>query len=250
MKNLIIVTSAILIKGQNEQERLMQTLHTIDSIKCRIPNSEIWLCDSSLTSLIKYLNGIGVGSNSFMDLYFNDIKIIDFSQNERVHDIFRKSKQFTPHGKDAASIDKFRLGFVKNLTESYVLNSVLNKEEVASYDRVFKISGRYFLTNEFNIEDHLIKGKITLKKRFKSPLPESNYGRACTLWSFCTNILNEIQNSFKEVEEQIKDKTSKNILCDIESGLSDFLSEDIIHEIKRSGVVGRVSIKSNPMHYD
>jgi hypothetical protein len=43
MKSLFIIPSAIMSGNGKPEERFLQTLYTIDSIKCRLPDADIFL---------------------------------------------------------------------------------------------------------------------------------------------------------------------------------------------------------------
>lgn len=235
MKPLFLITSAILV--ENEQERFLQTLHTIDSILCRIPNAEIWLCESSLKPLPEY-----------MTYLLNHVKIIQFYDDKRIAEIVEEVNHLWMNGSN------YKLGQIKNRTESYVINCVLNTIDETKYDRIFKISGRYFLTSRFSIEKHLDKGKISLKSKTNSKIPELTkieHSRHCVMWSFCPTLLDEMKKTFANIEEYIVKASDNKIVADIEHGLVKLVDENIIREIDFTGAVGRVgSSESKIVHAD
>lgn len=230
-KYLFIVPSAIMTGNGNSEERFLQTLHTIDSIKSRISNIDIWLCDSSTIELEPYMKNL------------LDVNFLDFSKDDKIHKIKKDVKRFKNFLNDE-SRPIYELGVLKNLTESYVINQVLGQIDPLEYSRIFKISGRYFLTNDFKLDDHLQDGKMILKYRKESKLSKwtnSSHYRHCITWDFCTSIFKEIQNSFQQIEDYIKHQAESGGLGDIEHGLSLFIPDELVHEIKKSGVVGRVN---------
>jgi len=241
MKALVIITSAIMVDGHDVDLRLMQTLHTIDSIKLRIPNSEIWLCDSSTKPLPNYMLNSLTG-----------VKLIPFYNDNKIHSIKDYSNNCNLPAEENI-IEFYRLGLLKNLTEIYVLNTIFSKIDPSKYDRIFKISGRYFLTDDFNLEKHNNYGKINLTKLRKSRLEkftESKYFRTCVTYNFCTSLFNEIKESFLNIEKYIQNKSKNNGLADIEHGLALFIPDDIIHQIDLIGICGKVNSVIGGMHYE
>jgi len=242
MKSLFLITSAIMSGDGNPEERLIQTLHTIDSINCRFDNVEIWLIDSSTQSLDPY----------YLPLIDKSVKILDLSGDERIHQIKKEVKEFNlPVTQNFREF--YELGCVKNLTESYVINQCFLKIDPSKYDRIYKISGRYFLTDKFKIDENNTPGKMVLKPKMKSKLGKkyisSDYYRYCITWNFCTSIFEEIKESFQLIETYLKDQADSDLLGDIEHGLDLFIPERLIHEINRTGVVGRVN-GGVSIHYD
>lgn len=231
MKVLFIITSAIISAKSNEksehEERFLQTLHTIDSIKSRIPTADIWLCDSSSKQIPTY-----------MKTMLGEVKIIEFYQDKKIHEIIEKANS------GWLKESNLKLGQIKNMTETYVLNKTFQLIDQKDYDRIFKISGRYFLTNKFNIKQHSDYGKISLKEEEDSVIMEHNLGikkaRKCVLWSCCTSILDEIKKSFLDIEEYIHKGYKDHFLADIEHGFTQFIDDSLIYEIDKTGVVGRV----------
>jgi hypothetical protein len=239
-KYLFIVTSAIMAGNGKPDERFIQTLYTIDSIRLRVPNVDIWLCESSTRELLPYMKEL------------LDVKILDFSRDTRVHEIVEYVKFVKLPVLDNVR-DFYELSLIKNLTESYVINRTLEQIDSSVYSRIFKISGRYFLTNRFNLKDHLVKNKIVLKPRIESLLGanyiKSNHFRYCVTWDFCTSIFKEMQESFQQIEEYIKSQSSLTRLGDIEHGLSLFIPDEFVHEIEKTGIVGMIN-NGDVMHSD
>lgn len=240
-KHLFIITSAIK-SGQNEKERFLQTLHTIDSIKLRVKNCDIWLCDSSLSSLDPYMTDL-----------LTSVNYVDFSQDNRVKEIRDEVKKFKlPCTENVRPF--YELGALKNLTESYMINKVFSEIKKEEYKRIFKISGRYFLTDRFNLESHLIEGKFILKEKVKSPLgkifTKSDYSRFSITWDFCTSIFEPMKYHFLEIENYIKNQLNSGLLADIEHGLELCIPSEFIHESKIYGVIGIVNNGKNIIHFD
>lgn len=240
MKNLFLVTSAINTQYGKSEERLLQTIHTVDSIRSKDPNAEVWLIESSLQPVAHYMKSL------------IDARFISFSSDKRISEISETSQ-----GSEETN------GFIKNRTESYVMLNTLRKykEEISKFDRVYKISGRYFVSVDFNTEDHNHPSCITIKEPFpspfKNPLPitGSEYRHRCILYSFCTSILDEVISMMALVNDDIESyfneyKLGKLKYCDIEHSLYKNMIKDKVKYINRTGVIGRIGDKEGQIHRD
>lgn len=141
MKTLFLVTSAIHTKHGcfSTEQRLEQTISTLESIKAADPNARILViecgAEASITDeesdkLKPYIEGL-----------------LNFNPDNQVQEIYRMAD----NNWDVA----------KNLTELVVFGKALDfiirqqPETLNDIDRVFKISGRYKLNENFNIQKHL-----------------------------------------------------------------------------------------------
>lgn len=232
MKTLFIITSAIHV-GQDSENRLVQTMHTVESIKSRFKNAEIWLLDGSNSEL----------SNSYITL-LNIDKLYQFYNDDKIIEIKEKAKTLKLPVIEKI-IDVYRFNFIKNACESYMLNTIFEKIDTNKYDRVFKISGRYFLTSGFDINKHQKPNTFTLRNGQDSlsgqKYTNSEKYRNCVLWSFDPILLPTIKKTFADIEEYIKSQSERNRLGDIEHGLEIYTPKNIINETQFNGVMGRIN---------
>ena len=125
MKNCVIVTSVIAPDNAplaytetrsiySNEERFTQTLETISSIRKYIPNSDICLIECSPPS---------VNMEVLRDS-------VDFFENIYPDDVVRKS----PH---------------KGIGEAMLLLTGMNKLRLTDYANIFKLTGRYTITEKF-----------------------------------------------------------------------------------------------------
>ena len=138
--NLFLVTSAISTNYSltSKEDRLKETIDTALSIKKYCPNSKIILVEGG-----KPLPQEMKDQLSIFD------EIFDFSD----HAIPKMTQSDTQLAVDNVGHS------VKSAGEAYLLKEALGllKDD---YDRIFKLSGRYRLTERFNINDHMHKGKF------------------------------------------------------------------------------------------
>lgn len=140
MPALFLITSAIRTRHGifSTEERLNQTITTLDSIKKYAPESKIILLESSAESSITDEEA------AILNPYL--IALLNFNHDQQVKDIYN------------AAGDNWDVA--KNITELTVFGKALNfilKEQpqlMDGIDRVFKLSGRYTLNENFNMEVH------------------------------------------------------------------------------------------------
>ena len=211
MKVAFIITSAINFKGSSPIEatqRLQQVVHTIDSIKSRIENPDIFLIDSGNTVL----------NNNELALIPKEVTVLSVSQSLEVEKIQNDAKSFSRKavlkyssaGKTQNEVENFlRIGYIKSNTEHFMIKTVFDMYDFSAYDLVFKISGRYFLNDTFSLSNYNLSGmnvKITGSK-------DSMY---TVLWSFSGNRFKEIKKSWNDLRSQMISKFEESINTDIE----------------------------------
>lgn len=215
--------------------RAMQTAHTIDSINARIPDAEIWLCDSATTA---------IPAQMLHSLLSDNVKLKLFNTDPEIHKIKEYAEAYIGIG--GINTELAALGIMKNVTESYVMCQLL-KEDLSGFKRVFKISGRYALSTNFNRSNHIANGKAVLAKARKSYLPDQvndiEKMHMCMLWSFCPSIQNTILKVFESINNEVTLYANTGRLTDIEHGLYKHIDSLLKHEIETLGVLGLVDNK-------
>jgi len=135
--NIILVSSMINISNMprtifTPEERLSQTLNTLKNVRDKIPNSIIILLEGSNIS------------TEFMHTLYNHVDhLILYSYDPKINFYVNNPN--------------------KSFGEVYKLLSVVNKLQKYDFDKIFKISGRYYLNGNFNINNftnEYISGKI------------------------------------------------------------------------------------------
>lgn len=171
MKSIFIITSCLIpaIGVFSPEDRLKQTLETVDSIRKKSPDSFIILSDVSIQPLTnKYYDLI-----SKVDLFF-DLSKHDFL----VH--------FTNNG-------------MKSQGECGIMHVILSylkqtPQLLEGVDRVFKITGRLQLDDGFDINDYVgLYGKYVFKKRIPTwmsvPIHGATHVFDTRLWSMSTSLI-------------------------------------------------------------
>jgi hypothetical protein len=142
LENIIVITSIINIPDKpfsytpirsiySRIERFEQTKYTIQTIKNKIPNNKIIVieCSELNEEENEYMND---NVDYFINLYGN------------------------------ADLEKYIFGMSKSMGENTLLLTVINylKENNIQYNNFYKMSGRYWLTDNFNY-DNFNNDKIT-----------------------------------------------------------------------------------------
>lgn len=171
MKTIFVITSCLIpaIGVFKPEERLKQTLETIESIRKKSPDSFIILSDVSIEQLDdKYSELI-----SKVDLFLN-LSSVDFLLQLTKNGMKSQGECVMMH---------VVLNYLKN--DSNLLNGV---------DRLFKITGRLQLDDGFNLKDYEnLSGKYVFKKRIPTwmttPIHGATHVFDTRLWSLCTSLI-------------------------------------------------------------
>jgi hypothetical protein len=231
--NLFLVTSAIHTNYSltSKEDRLKETIDTALSIKKYAPDSEIILVEGGkpLPQEIK-------DRLSIFD------KIFDFSD----HAVIKMTQSDSHFVVDNVGHS------VKSACEAYLLKEALALVE-NKYDRIFKLSGRYRLTERFNINDHNRKGKFvflpkapTIKTKMvdangqevmsKSSIDFSPWRYETTFYSFDT--VPKAQMIFDYIFNSIVEVYTENNYIDIETAVYLTINKEDVVEIPVIGLTG------------
>lgn len=177
-KNLFIVSSCLYpsIGIVEREKRIQQTIETFKSIR-KIPNSVIIFADASVDTIPKE---VMILFDGLYDIFF------DLSKNTDIRNLSlagQKSQAETLLLLNTISQFKSNFGIMKMMS---------------SVKRIFKVSGRYFLTDDFDLENHNSFGKYVFNKRIKSWMPEhikkqfnSTDLLTTRLFSFCPSLIDD-----------------------------------------------------------
>ena len=175
------------------QQRIAQTLETVDSIRKYIPNSTILLIDNSK---IDVQNDNSTELNQLLDAvdyYFDNSEDPDiqyFHNNVSNYDVGKNSME--------------TLGTLK------VFKHILEDQEVLDViknsNRVFKLSGRYVITDQFDLtkfDNEFTKDKYVFKKAAKAWIPEADTGVTTLLqtrfFAFDPSLLEDTVTLYRQI---------------------------------------------------
>ena len=236
MKHAFMITSAINVDLGifKPEDRLVQTLLTIHSIKAKVPEAKIILIESAP----KPLNN----RQSALILNAADL-LIDCTDDTEVKEIYATEEWAL------ANNSKFsRQDIIKNLIEPTcfltALKMCVEDNDFDGIDRVHKISGRYILNDNFKLNRYeLLPDRIIIANRQKSQFPlfvngiDTQY--MSRLWSWPAKETDKVINTYTEGLAFIKKCIDSGLAyCDMEHMLYKFLPPDLITEFAKIGVEG------------
>ncbi len=227
MNNYVIITSAINTThgAYDPDTRLVQTLNTIQSVYDNIPNAKVCIVESS---------GMPVEKNIIEKLHKITNCVIDMSSDPTLKHIHDNTENWD---------------IVKNLCEMLAFNSALkmlkDNNQFDDIDRVFKLSGRYVVNEDFNpqyYEDN--PDKIIVGQKIKSQFPKKigiRYQYMSRLWSWPTSLQPVIDKFYMNAIDMYKQRFDENLYIDIEHMMFKLLPKKHILEIPLVGCHGRLA---------
>jgi hypothetical protein len=237
MKNIVLLTSAVYTNYgiYKSAERIQQTLDTAKSAKKYIPGAVIILVDNSKTDVQSDTSAEFEELIDLVDYYIDnsdDEDIKYFHNNVANYDI----------GKNAMEA----IGLMKALT--YIAGDEDMKKEIADADRVFKLSGRYQVTDKFDIakfSNDDTKDKFVFKRAQPSWINPQDTGvntlLQTRLWSFTPGLLEETMDIYKKIIENMIRLFNENKYIDNEHSMSKYIPKDRLIELDTVGLVGNIA---------
>lgn len=223
--NIFVITSAIKTPFGvfSEQERIDQTLATIHSIKDRI-EADIYILDG----------GIEMPDEQDVNLLKEHCtQFVNFSKLG----VFPEIHKSTNHD------------VVKNMCELFMVGSFLagNNEVLKNVKRIFKISGRYILNNDFSAEEHYKHEDMVIvgKQRF-SQFPDGitggiNKQYMSRLISFSGSKAEFMRDTYAKMIEHMLERINNGGYVDVEHLLWYYLHDGHAHELPYIGVEGKLA---------
>jgi hypothetical protein len=237
MKNIVLLTSALYTNYgiYNPQDRIKQTLETAKSAKKYIPGAVIILVDNSKVDVQNDT------SAEFEELIDTVDHYIDNSDDEDIK-YFHNNIANYDIGKNAMEA----MGLMKALT--YISGDDDMKAVIRDADRVFKLSGRYQVTDKFDISkfsNENTRDKYVFKKAQPSWINPADTGVTTLLqtrlWSFTPNLLLETMDIYKNIIENMVNLFNQNKYIDNEHSMSKFIPKNKLVELETVGLVGNIA---------
>lgn len=205
---LFLVTSAI----NNDVVRLDETRQTIESIHRRVPTASIWLLESSLDN---------------QNFRHPRVVVKHFGHHPFVKEVHSKNRE---------------IGYVKSAIEMYTTQLILPTIPTL-FSHIFKLSGRYTLTDDFDLLAHPAN-KATFAEARATGFREDHCGTTgmlmTRLYSFCQTVIPQMTETLGQMREFHEAQWNNEKVFDIEHGYYKFLHSDIRHETSKIGVRGRI----------
>jgi hypothetical protein len=237
MKNIVLLTSAVYTNYgiYNPVDRIKQTLDTAKSAKKYIPGAVIILVDNSKVDVQNDTSAEFEELIDLVDYYIDnsdDADIQYFHNNVQNYDIGKNTME--------------ALGMMKALT--YIANDDAMMEEIKDADRIFKLSGRYQVTDKFDIakfSNANTKDKYVFKKAQPSWINPADTGvntlLQTRLWSFTPNLLLVTMQLYKDILETMVSLFNQQKYIDNEHAMSKFIPKDQLVELDIVGLQGNIA---------
>ena len=237
MKNIVLLTSAVYTNYgiYKPQERIQQTLDTAKSAKKYIPGAVIILVDNSKVDV---QNDTSAEFEELIDLvdYY-----IDNSDDEDIK-YFHNNVANYDIGKNVMEA----MGMMKALT--YINSDADLMKVIADADRIFKLSGRYQVTDKFDItkfDNANTKDKYVFKKAQPSWINPQDTGVTTLLqtrlWSFTPGLFTATIELYKNIIETMVRLVNENKYIDNEHAMSKFIPKDRLVELETVGLQGNIA---------
>lgn len=236
-KNIVLLTSALYTNYgiYNPQDRINQTLETAKSAKKYIPGAVVILVDNSKSDVQNDTSATLEELIDVVDYYIDnsdDADIQYFHKNVANYDI----------GKNAMEA----LGLHKALT--YIANDAELRAEVFASDRVFKLSGRYQVTDKFDIDKFHnagTLGRYVFKQAQPAWIPKEDTGVTkllqTRLWSFSPDLLDVTVHMYQEIIANMMNMYNNGKYIDNEHSMAKFIPADKLVELETVGLVGNIA---------
>jgi hypothetical protein len=237
MKNIVLLTSALYTNYgiYNPQDRIKQTLETAKSAKKYIPGAVVILVDNSKVDVQNDTSSEFEELIDLVDYYIDnsdDADIQYFHNNVQNYDIGKNTME--------------ALGMMKALT--YIASDDAMKTEIKGADRIFKLSGRYQVTDKFDISkfsNDNTKDKYVFKKAQPSWINPADTGVTTLLqtrlWSFTPNLLLVTMQLYKNILETMISLFNQQKYIDNEHAMSKFIPKDQLVELETVGLQGNIA---------
>ena len=229
MKYTFLVTSALNTKFGifDSATRLEQTLNTIKGIRDKAPGARVILLEMSALPL---------NSDQRATLTEAVDNIVDFTSDEGVKSLY--------HSTDNWDV-------VKNVTEVMCFGKALkilkNAGQFDNTQRIFKISGRYQLSDDFKIDyydQYSVQTNIIVSKsrgsQFDISITHVPRQFMSRLWSWPSALTDEIIEVYDQSLLFMQERILDGGYVDIEHVLYKFLDHNKIIELDTIGIYGNI----------
>lgn len=228
--NGVIITSAINTKFgiYNTEQRMSQTLDTIQSVRKHVPGAKIFLLEMA---------GLALTEQQRTTLAESVDHVFDYTSDPAVTGLF--------HSTDNWDV-------VKNVTEVMcfrnALKTLLDTEVAAKFDRFFKVSGRYTLTDQFDLSFYdQYKNKSCMvvgasrPSQFSFEITQVERQFMSRLWSWPGSLTAEVVVAYENSLQHMYQRLAAGGYADIEHCLYKFLDRNKVIEKDVVGISGNIA---------
>ena len=227
IKHSFVVTSAVNSKFgvYTPAARMQQTLTTLQNVRNKVPECKIVVMECAGTPLTDAQSAL---------IEENCDLLLDFSQDPDVQAIYQSDNW----------------DVVKNSTEIMCFGRALrmcqDDGDFTGLDRIHKMSGRYVLNDEFNLDVYKQHSdRIIIGPKHTSQFPYEMTGiklqYMARLWSWPAALTERIIQVYTDSLNYIGERVSQGGYADIEHVLYKFLPEELVTELPVLGVEGSIA---------
>jgi hypothetical protein len=236
MKHTFLLSSAIKTKFgvYNEQQRLEQTIASIDSIKSRIPDAQIIIVECS---------GAGIEHEHLLTLSDMATFVVNMTKEPNVVALYNSTDNW-----DIVKNGTELMCFLKAIGVCY------DRGIFDGQDRIHKMSGRYVLNDDFKPEFYELPEvieKIVIGKKcpsqFDFSLTQQQFQYMSRLWSWPVSRTPEVLGVYKAGIQCFADRIEAKGYIDIEHVLCKFLNPNNLIECESLGIEGNISPNGKPV---
>lgn len=235
--HVVLLTSAMYSNYgiYSPQERIAQTLATANSARQYIPNATIILIDNSKVDV---QNDDSAELNELIDVvdYYidnsDDPDIQHFHNNVSNYDI----------GKNCMEC----IGMFKAL--NYISSNPEIMTKVSESSRIFKLSGRYVITDKFDItkfDNDSTQDKYVFKRAQPSWINPQDTGVTTLLqtrlYSFTPSLYVDTVNLFQKIINNMFEVINQQKYIDVEHSMAKFIPADKLVELDVVGLQGNIA---------
>ena len=236
-KHTVLITSAVYTNYgiYDANQRIQQTLDTVKSAKQYIPECTIVLIDNSTVAV---QNDDSAELNELIDLvdYYidnsDDKDIQHFHNNITNYDIGKNSMEC--------------VGMYKAL--AYMSSNLEMMEIITNSSRIFKLSGRYQLTDKFDItkfDNETTVDKYVFKRAQASWINSADTGVTTMLqtrlWSFTPSLFADTIQLFQNILQNMFNTFNQGKYIDVEHSMAKFIPANKLFELDTVGLQGNIA---------
>ena len=228
--NGVIITSAINTKFgvYTTEQRMAQTLDTIQSVRKHIPGARIFLLEMA---------GLPLSEQQRTTLTETVEHVFDYTSDPAVTGLFNSTDNWD---------------VVKNVTEvmcfKSALKTLMDTQVAVEFDRFFKVSGRYTLTDQFDLsfyDQYKNKSCIVVgaskPSQFSLEMTQIERQFMSRLWSWPGQLTAEVVTAYENSLQHMYQRLAARGYADIEHCLYKFLDHDKVIEKDVLGISGNIA---------
>lgn len=236
-KYTVLITSAVHTNYgiYNTAQRIAQTLATAQSARKYIPNATIILIDNSKVEVQNEQSAEFEELLDAVDYYIDnsdDPDIQHFHNNVTNYDIGKNSMEC--------------IGMLKALTHISTDPELMTV--ITESDRIFKLSGRYLVTDQFDIakfDNASTQNKYVFKQAQPNWIPSADTGvdtlLQTRLYSFTPSLFADTVELFNEIINNMFAVFNRQKYIDIEHSMAKFIPADRLVELDVVGLQGNIA---------